>query len=136
MGHLYKIFENTVNDDIVYVAVNQAGADYYFPSDESGNPDNGWEDKKKDFDEIMTIFDKHGEALVLSHNHDKDDLFEDGVYKMTVAGLRAAVEESGIDPEYLTVGTECETHDGGSEEPYHEIKNIYSDVYSVIWEND
>jgi len=141
MGNLFRLFENATSDDVVYVRINQKGGDYFMPCDEYGNPTEDFDSRTAELDNVLEIFDSYGEPQMLSHKGDSEsgpsenDIFNDGVYKMSLGNLKAAVEESGIDTDFLEVGDGLSTaYDEG--EPSHIITNQYDDINSLIWDAD
>lgn len=142
MGNLFKLFENATADDIVYARINQKGGDYFMPQDEHGNPTEDFDSRTAELDNVLRIFDSYGEPQMLSRRGDpesgpsENDVFNDGVYKMSLSNLKAAVEESGIDTDFLEVGSSLSTVDDGYGEPSHDITDKYEDINSLIWDSD
>lgn len=142
MGNLFRLFENVTSDDIVYVRINQKGGDYFMPCDEYGNPTEDFDSRTAELDNVLEIFDSYGEPQMLSHRGDpesgpsEDDVFNDGVYKMSLGNLKAAVEESGIDTDFLEVGDSLSTVVDEYGDPSHVITDQYDDINSLIWDAD
>ncbi len=142
MGNLFRLFENATSDDTVYVRINQKGGDYFMPCDEHGNPTEDFDSRTAEYDNVLGVFDSYGEPQMLSHRGDpesspsEDDIFNDGVYKMSLGNLKAAVEESGIDTDFLEVGSGLSTVDDEHDEPSHAITDQYEDINSLIWDAD
>lgn len=142
MGNLFKLFENATADDIVYARINQKGGDYFMPCDEHGNPTEDFDSRTAEYDKVLGVFDSYGEPQMLSRKGDpesgpsEDDVFNDGVYKMSLSNLKAAVEESGIDTDFLEVGSGLSTVDNEYGETSHDITDKYEDINSLIWDAD
>ena len=142
MGNLLKLFENATGDDIVYARINQKGGDYFMPCDEYGNPTEDFDSRTAELDNVLGVFDSYGEPQMLSHKGDpesgpsENDVFNDGVYKMSLSNLKAAVEKSGIDTDFLEVGGGLSTVEDEYGEPSHDITDKYEDINSLIWDSD